>query len=702
MLSIQKLRNKAGLLIIIVIGLALVAFILGDIMSPKKSSIFQKDSIILKVDGQKIPATTYFELQKQFEDNYQANGSSLDDNARNMIAMQAWEQLLRQSILQEQYEKLGLGIMMPEHGVIGISHEELKDMIVGNNIDPQIQQIFRNPQTGMYDKNFALNFLQNMDSDPAKKQIWLTIEKQLVENRMVAKYSALLTQGVYTTTAEAKILAKERNHKVDISYISVPFYTMPDSLFKPTTEEMEAYLSKHKEDYKQLEEGRDIDYIAFPIQPSNEDIVATRKFVADLAPDFKTTDNDEVFVNTNSTVPFDSKFVKKGTLPAQIDSFAFSGLKGSLIGPYFDGEYIKLSKISKIAMMPDSVKARHILVTKGDARKTIDSLKKEIEKGANFALLAFKYSEDPGSKNKGGDLGWFPEGKMVGPFNDSCFLGKVGKLYVVETRYGVHLVELQEKGKETKKVQIATIAAKIEPSTATKNRIYSEANKFAGMNNTEALFAKAVEANGGKDKKVASDLKSGDRMIAGVESARQVIRWAYEAKQGDVSAVFDCNKQYIIACLKNVKEKGYAELASVKPQIEAEVAKEKKSTKILNDIKNAGNVGSLNELASKLKNTMVRDAIGVSFGNTSIPGVGMEPKIAGVASVLETGKISKPIVGNNGVYVIAVIKTDDAPVTNDKAEQAQNANMLKSRFGYFSYNVLKEKAEITDNRLQFE
>ena len=701
MLSIQKLRNKAGLLITIVIGLALVAFVLGDIMNPKKSSLFSKDNIVLKVNGQSVPSTEYFDLQKQLESNYQSNGQTIDDNTRNMIAMQSWDQLLRQVVLQQEYEKLGLGVKIEEHGIIGITPKEIRDLIVGNNVDPQIQQIFRNQETGAFDKSLALNFLQNMDKDPEKKQIWLTIEKQLIENRMATKYAALLTQGINTTTVEAKMLVKEKSHKVDISYVQVPFFTMPDSSFKPTTDELEAYLSKHKDEFKQ-ETSRDIDYVVFAVKASQADVQAIQKSVSDLSKDFKTTENDENFVNSNSSVGFDSKFHKKGTLPAAIDSFAFNGSKGDMCAPYFDGEYIKVSKISKIQLLADSVKARHILVTSPNAKQVIDSLKGAIEKGENFSVLAFKYSEDKGSKMKGGELGWFKEGQMVRPFNDTCFMGKVGKLYVVPTQYGFHLIEIQEKGVETKKVQLATLAAKIEASTATRNKIYADANKFAGENNTAALFQKSIETNSKVDKRVATELKPADRVISGIESARQIVRWMFESKKGDVSSVFDCTNSFVVACIKATREKGAAELESVKGQIEPEVIKEKKTAKILDEISKAGSFASLSDLATKLKNVQVRDAAGIVFSTSGVAGVGLEPSVVGVATVLPAGKVSKPVIGNSGVFVLVVNKVDETPVSDIKLEQDQQTRMNKSRFGYYSFNVLKDKSDIVDNRILFE
>jgi len=685
----------------ITIGLALAAFVLSDLFNPRKSVFLQKDDIIAKVNGTKIPATVYFDAQKDMEANYQSNGQQIDDNTRNMIAVQSWDQMVREVLLQQEYEKLGLGVKISEHNIIGVTPEELKDMIVGNNVDPQVQQIFRNPNTGMYDKAMALNFLQNMGKDPERKAIWLNIEKQLIQGKMASKYATLISQGMYTTSVEAKMLAADKNHKSDIKYIGFQYFSLPDSSFKPSQDELESYLSKHKEEYKQ-ETTRDIDYVAFAIRPSGEDIVNTQKYVDKLAEDFKKSDNDEEFVNSSSTVPFDSKFYKKGELPKQLDSFAFSGSRGDITASFFDGEYVKMAKISKVEMLPDSVKARHILVKQGDARKTVDSLKKVIEGGADFGAIAMQYSEDPGSKNKGGDLGWFKQGMMVRPFNDSCFFGKAKKLYIVESQFGIHLIEVLEKSKEAKMVQLAIISNKIEASTATRNMIYSQANKFAGENSTAELFAKAFENNTTIDKRVATDLKPADRSIAGLESARQIVRWVYESEKGQVSNVFDCNNIFVIACVKAVREKGYASVESVKGSLEAAVIKEKKAKKFIGDIEKAGTFASLEELSGKISGAPVMEATGLTFSSTAVANIGMEPKIAGVASVLQAGKISKPIEGNNGVYVIMVTRNDDTPVSDPKMEQEQNMRMMKSRTGYFSVMNLKDEADIVDHRLNFE
>lgn len=701
MLSIQNLRNKAGLFITITIGLALVAFVLSDFLSPGKSMFSQNTDVVAEINGQEIKVQTYFDLQKQMETNYQSNGATIDENTRDMIAAQSWDQLIRQELLQQEYVKLGLGVNIEEHGIIGITPEELKDMIVGNNVDPQVQQIFKNQETGAYDKALAINFLQNMGKDPERKQIWLNIEKQLIENKLASKYTALISQGMYTTTAEATVMANDKNSKVDLKFISLQYYALPDSTFKPTEEELKKYLSEHKEEFKQ-EDARDIEYVSFPIYPSNDDVMATQNFIVGLIEDFKTTEDDEAFVNSNSSESFDSRFYKKGELTAQVDTFAFGGKKGDVTSPYFDGQTIKISKISKKEMLSDSVRARHILVKSGDAEKTADSLKNLIEGGKDFMMVAFQHSEDPGSKTKGGDLGWFKQGMMVRPFNDTCFFGKTGKIYKVYSQFGVHLVEILEKSKTTQMVQVATITAKIEASTATRSKVYSEASKFAGENNTMALLTKTIENTKTIDKRVANDLKSSDRSIPGLQQARQIIRWAYESDEGQVSNVFDCANSFVVAYVKKIKEKGYADVEAVKSQLEASVIKQKKAKKILSDFEKAGTCATIEELASKVTGVSVQEATGVSFGSSAVPNIGYEPKIAGVATQLEIGKLSKPIEGNNGVYVLVSIRADNNPVTEANQEKDQSLRMLKSRTGYFSIMNLKESANINDNRLKFE
>jgi peptidyl-prolyl cis-trans isomerase D len=424
--------------------------------------------------------------------------------------------------------------------------------------------------------------------------------------------------------------------------------------------------------------------------------------VLNLITDFKASTEDEAFVGSNSSQSFDSKFYKKGELAPRIDTFAFAGKQGDVSAPYFDGDYVKVDKISKIEMMSDSVKARHILVKSGDAQKTADSLKQLIETGADFATLAFKHSEDPGSKTAGGDLGWFKQGMMVRPFNDTCFLGKTKKIYSVNSQFGIHIIEVLEKSTPSKMVQVATIAAKIEPSTATRSKVYSEASKFAGENTTAELFTKTIENVKSIQKKTANDLKPADRNVPGLQQARQIVRWAYEAEKGQTSNVFDCGTMFVVANLKNIKEKGYAKLDDVKQQIELAVIKKKKAQKILSEVKGAGAYSTLEDLSSKLPRTSVLEANGVTFGSASVPNVGYEPKVAGVATQLEIGKLSNPIEGNSGVYVIIATKKDSNPVTNPRQEQDQNTRMLKSRTGYFSIVNLKESADIEDNRISFE
>jgi len=701
MLTLQTLRNKAGLLVSITIGLALVAFILGDLVNPRKSMFAGNDKNIAEVNGQEIPYTTYFDLQKQIEENYQANGASLDEQTRNMIANQSWDQIIREVVYQQEYKKIGLGIFDQNHGIIGISSEELADITYGNNVDPQIQQIFRNQETGMFDKNLATNFLQNMDKDPEKKKIWIGIEKQLIAGRIATKYTNLITKGIYTTSAEAKQIVAEKGHKAEIKYVSLSFYSIPDSTCKATDEQIKEYYNKNKEDFKQ-ETSRDIEYVVFPINASQDDFMATQKFVTDLTTDFQSSDNDEMFVNSNSSVPFDNKFYKKGALPVNIDSLAFANGKGTLIGPYVESNYVKLSKVSRVEMLPDSVKARHILITKGDAMKVADSLKNLIEKGADFALLAMQYSEDTGSKIKGGDLGWFQEGAMVKPFNDSCFFGKVGKIYITPSQFGVHIIQVLERGKEMKKIQVATISAKIEASTKTRNIIFGEASAFASKISSPGAYKAEVESNSKIDKRVAPGLKPSDRSIPGIESARQIVRWAYKSEKESVSDVFDCNSTFVVAYLKEIHEKGYASVEESKTQIEMAVIKENKAKKLIDQINGAGSYASLEDLASKLTNVQVQTASTVTFSNPSVAGIGMEPKVAAVASVLESGKLSKPIEGNNGIYVIAVTSAIDTPESDVKTEQETNSRMISSRVGYSIFNVLKEKADIEDNRSSFE
>ncbi len=698
MSALQTLRTKAGLFVSIAIGLALVAFILGDFLNSNKSSA--KDSIVAEINGKKIDVNEYFALVNQLEEDYKSrSGGSVDDNTRNYLYRQAWDQIVREALMSEQFELLGLGVEVPEHGIIGITPEELKDIVMGNNVDPQIQQIFTNPKTGTYDRDLAVNFLQNMDKDPERKAIWLNIEKTLMQNQLASKYNALITKGLYVTAKEAAYSATEKNQNFSVQFAGFGYNSVEDSTVKLTDADYEKYYNENLAKFK-TEAVADIDYVTFPIQPSQEDYATTQKWVADMLPAFKASEDDQLYVSSNSDVPYADKMYSKKDMPKGIDSSFYFAQEGSVFGPYFEQGYFKLAKLSKRSAASDSVKARHILIKTGDAPKIADSLKALIKGGADFAEIAKQKSEDQGSAEKGGDLGWFTYGSMVKEFNDTCFNGKPGVIYTVNTRFGVHLIEILEKSKPSEKVSLAIIASEVKPSSGTINKIYGIAGKFAADNSTKALFDTAVAKNPGLVKRSATNVKESDRMIPGLPSARPVVRWAYESEKGAISNVFEVDGQFIVAQLVSKLEKGTKPLDAVKEAIKYDVMNEKKAEMFIAKINAAGGT-SVADIAAKTS-APVNTTTEITASSMSVPGLGAEPAFIGTAAGIKIGTVSKPIKGSSGVYVLSVLNMTERPASTPESEKSALAQIYSQAFSYQLIDALKDKVEIKDNRSKFE
>lgn len=699
MATLQTIRNRAGLLISIIIGLALVAFILGDFLRKNGSS--PSDYEVAEIAGTSIPLQLYQQKVDELTENAKRNNNNqnIDEATMEQIREQAWESIIRDNVLGEEIKSLG----------VDISDDELFDIVQGNNIHPQIQQIpiFKNEQTGQFDKNLVIKFLKNMDKDESgqARTSWVAFEKSLAQVQVNSKYNNLIKKGLYITSYQAKLESQEKNEKADVRFVYENFNTISDSTIKVSDAELKAYYDENLYKFDQ-EAERILEYVVYDVIPSKEDYKMSEEWINKIKPEFASTDNDKQFVNLNSDVPVVDKYNKKGELPQNIDSVLFNAPKGTMFGPYFEGSSYKIAKVTEIKMLPDTVKASHILISPEKAgslekaQATIDSLKKLVDGGASFEELAMKYGTD-GTKDKGGDLGWFKREDMVSPFNDTCFFGKVGDVKTVTTQFGVHLVKIVGRGVESRKVLVSTLERVVEPSQTTFDSFYKSASEFAGKNRTQQSFNSSITAQS-LVKRVSPALKETDKQIPGLENPREIIRWAYnDAEKGEVSNVFDLNGKYVVAVLTEVKEKGTAPMEQVKDLITAEVRKDKKA-KMLTDKFSASmkTAKTIEELASSLK--LKADTVnGVTFASNSMPMVGFEPALIVGSVVLPKQKISQPLKGKNGVFVLYIENKTITPVKDTKPEADMLSNGVQSRVDYEVYEALKKAAEIKDYRIKY-
>lgn len=655
---------------------------------------------IAKIAGESVDFKEFQNKVDELTDIYKMNSgsTSVDQKTTEQIREQTWMGIVRNYTMKDIYKNLG----------IGVTSNELFDLVQGENPHPIIQNLFRDQKTGTINRPALIQFLkyQQSNSTGQEHNYWLFVENQIVEDRTFTKYNNLLTKGIYTTSDEAKFSLEGKNKKVNIEYVGKPYSSIDDNTVTVSQAEEEKYYETHKEKFKQ-EANRDIEYILFPVVASKADEDKVIKWINDIKTEFAAVEDPAAYVNINSDKQFDPSFFKKSELSPSIAEFAFSGKAGDIYGPYKEGQSWRLCKIQKFEELPDSVNARHILIRVNSqtelakAQKTADSLKHVLTLGGDFATLARKYSNDEGSAAKGGELGWFKRGMMVKPFEDAAFFGKVNDYQIVNSQFGVHLIQVTKRGNTVQNVQLATIVRNIEPSSQTYQQTYSVASKFAAENRDLKAFRASVTSQG-LNKRLATVFEA-DKEIAGLENSRALIRAAFKAEVGqpvistEGTPIFELGTQFVVSVLTSIQEKGYSSFEKVKPTIELALKKDKKAEQLKE--KMAGKT-DLSSLASSL-GTTVGQAQNVNFESYSITGLGVEPAIAGAATALETGAVSKPVVGMNGVYVVKATAVNKGTSTDIANEKFQSRMALGYRVSIQAFDALREGAGVVDKRAKF-
>ncbi len=699
MAILEKLRVRAGLLLAIVIGLALLAFVLSDLLDSGGSLFTRSKFEIAEISGKSVPYTEYDMKVRELENmqKLQSGQMSVDEETMDQIRNMTWDNMIRDMLLEKQYAKIGLDV----------SEDELSSMILGENPHPAIAQLFTDPQTGVLNRPALIAFMQRVGADDEQseeKAYYLFLEREIYNQRKNIKFLNLIRQGLYATKFEAERQRFETSKAVDLNFIVMNFNTIKDEEISVTKKDIDKYYKDNINQFKQ-EESRDIRYVVFEVTPSPADFKYAEQWINDIKADFESAEDAIQFVTMESDFPFDNMNYSADELPDTLRDVLFNAPLGSSYGPYFTENSYRISRLAKINYLPDSVKARHILLrgTQANASQLFqmaDSLVRMIKNGQDFSTLAMMYSSD-GTAQSGGDLGWFKDGQMVKPFNDSCFYGKRGDIKIVPTQYGIHVVQIQDQSRPVKQVQIATLVKSVTVSEETDHRFYMLANEFAGKNNTYDEFTRAIE-EGVAEARIdrAVNVAPLDKRLNNIEAARPVISWAYKAEEKDVSAVFKAGNNYIVAAVEKVREDGNTPLDQIVTDIEVKVKQQKKAEKIARQFA-AKNSTSLETLASEM-GVSIEPVSGLRFNSISLGNAGIEPKVIAAATALEKGAVSKPIIGENGVYVLAVTNVND-PAESTNIELSQNfvERNYSARTNYYAYEALKELANIKDNRRKF-
>jgi peptidyl-prolyl cis-trans isomerase D len=699
MAVLQKIRKRSGLLLL-VIGFALLAFVVGEAI---QSGGFNSPSHDVGSINDKDVAFEDFRVKVA---NVEKNGQNGQPITQTQAANQVWEQEVAIALISDQFEKAG--IRTSEKHIIEVFK---KDPNIGQN------PAFLN-ELGKFDLNKFKDYFKN---NPEQAKMFEDREKDAQINSKFQIYSSIIKAGMYSTVADGKFKYELEANKVNFDFVSVLYSTIKDSDVKVTDADILDYMTKNEKRYKS-EETREIEYVLIEDKPSAQDEQEMKAKINallsgsieynketgknDTLPSFRNATNPAEFVAANSDLPYDSTYVAKQDLPAEHADKLFALPAGEIYGPYINGNYYCLSK----AMGRKSgakVKASHVLIswegtqvpnkkekrTKEQAKVKADMiLAQALANPGSFMMLALTSSDDS-SAQQGGDLGYFGPNQMVKPFNDFAFNNPVGKIGLVETEFGYHIINVTDKQDA---IRLATVSEKIEPSETTTNETYTKATKFE-MDANEKDFAAVAKAAKLKVNP-AIKAKAMDEAFGSAGNQRQIVKWAYtnDTKVGDVKKFEVVNVGNIIARLKKINEKGFMSVEEAKPMVEGIIKNQKKAEKIIAKMK-----GTSLEAIAKANATTVQNAPTASIENAVLANVGAEPKVVGIAFGLAANKVSAPIEGNSGVYVVktkSVAKAPKLPKYDDyinklKATAAQASGRV--------FPAMKNDAKIDDNRLEF-
>lgn len=671
MAVIQKIRTKYAKLAGFVIALALVGFILMDAASGGLRDLFGRDSSVATVDGEKIDYKEYAQRIKEYESLYAYSSPNrpMDDATRAQINSQALNELINEKLVQKEAEKLGLKAAGEN------------ELIYGPNPDPVIQQfqiqgtpVFMN-ESGMFDAQRVKGFEQQVNQiDPSGKiqEQWVAVKEYVKRNDIIKKYNNMVSGGIYIPKFIIDAQVKEQSSMASISFVKVPHAIINDAEVKVTDEDLVAYMKKKAPLYTIEEPTRSIEYISFDVVPTDEDTARALGALQQLKNEFATTSDVESFVNRNSEEPYKGDYVNKKTFMSAYADSIMNLPEGSVYGPYFENSTYKLTKVMNKSTLPDSVKVRHILVKTEDREQSIlsdtagkariDSAVAAINSGASFDSVAIKYTDD---KNQAGmpnnnaeyEITLQQRSTLSKEFADFAFEGRAGEKKTVkvdnDAYSGYHYIEILDQKSMQSAAKLATVAKTLYSGDNTENAVYAKATEFAGKYGEAKAFDDAVKKQN-LNKRLGESIKENDFQISGLGPAREIVRWMYEAKIGDVSSVFSMDGKYVVAKLASETEPGLMKLdANMRPVIEAAVKAEKKSDVIINKYKSAT---SLQAIASA-SGQPAQQADSFSAATPFIGNLGYEPKVVGYTFYegFKMNTLSPGIKGQDGVLYISVV-----------------------------------------------
>ncbi len=701
MALIKQIRQRTGLAIGVIAG-GLILFLLGgDLLSPNSSLLNSNQNIVGEIAGEDITYEEYAQKIEEFKVSYQQRTGRVPSEAELVsVREQAWQAMIVDRVFKEEYEKLGLTI----------SDAELVDMVQGKNIVPELRQQLVNPQTGEFDKNQLISFLQSLETaDPAQQAFWAQQEQLFADSRLRVKYDNLLATSEFATQAEAKMEYKAANSIADASILFVPYSAISNSEVEVTDSELKDYLSKNEDKFS-AGNSANLEFVSFSIQPSGADSAEVISMINELSSELRTAENDSAFARRNSESPNPFLTVRPGEdLPASLTSNVSDIQVGETYGPFVTSRSSYVTyKVSDRYEGSPRIRASHILLgtegldeaSKAAVKTQAEEILAEVKANGNFEDAARQYGQD-GTAQNGGDLGFFAAEDFVEEFADAAFAARNTGLLdeVVETEYGYHIIQVTELPQSTY-TKLAVIELELIASDETRNEAFRNADAFAAeAGNRNEFTENATEANYRIQN--ANNIEANSRNLNNLQNAREVIRWAFsEASTGEVSPVFELDNAYVVASLVSKKEEGDVKLEDVREEVTAQVRNEKKAALIQEKLKEKSTLDEMKALYPD--EASINEIPDLKLSASVIPGVGFAPRVVGTIFGMEQGKVSQPIKEDIGVIVARLNTLTPAGEIGDySGSQGQLTQSASQRTTYQVMMALQDLANVKDYRYKF-
>ena len=669
MATLQSIRNH-GTILLVVVGVAMLAFILGDFLNSGSSFFNKNRENVAEIAGHQVHYTEYEAAKEQLQEVYKIETGTSDINEDLTIQLrnQAWQMMLMDYTLREQAKEIGMDV----------TADELSELCIGANPHQLIRQrrAFYD-ETGNFNRFALVNFLNSLAQEPESpeqaeglkqaKNYWMYWEKAVRLTYLQEKYTDLLSKMVTANNLDAKYAYEGRNTTVDVQYVQQPYYAVADSLVKVTEGDLKKLYNQKKEQYKQTP-NRSLEYVSFPIVPSAEDFADVEKLIKSLENDFRTQEDVAALVNSNSDVLYDGRDYSVETIPAEYKDFAF-------------GKGVKKGACTELSFADDTYSIARVMEC---GYNKADSVK--------LVLVA----NDENTEDV--ELGWFKANDLQKNIAEPAFNGKKGSTFTVASGMGEQTFKIADISKATPKVKLAILSRKVTASSKTYGALYNQAKQFVVANNNADSLHQAALAQELSTAPVFGLNENTDK-VNDLKNSRAIVRWAFEAKQGQVSDVFECGDQFVVAALTEVNDGDYRPLEAVRAELVIAATNDKKAEYIANQLKGVNTL----EAAAELFGTEVKSAEGISMSSYRLGAAGVEPAVIGAALALEANAVSAPVKGNNGVYVVSVGEKKVAEGELNAATEISNLNMRTSySIPYQAVSLIEENAEVVDNRARFQ